>query len=367
MLSAIRTRAWSIVCLFIFFALPSWAQLSAAENLIAQGHYNRARPLVQAALDKHPQDIRALVALSTIQWAFGQLDASAATAERAVLLADESPVAHAQLLNALGAKLASSKTGTMEKLSITRRFRREADRTLQLDPGNLYAHEALARFYWYAPAIAGGAKTKARQWLDRLVQLDAVRGYALKAELDATESNAAQSLAVRTDWQNAVAANPQSYTANIGLGRCLLLGGGKELRGIEDIAHKALTLDPSRIDSYRLLAAVYVTTARWEQLDSLLQRAHAAVPDDLAADFIAAQTILERNVASQLPRAEQCLRNYLKQPSDGLEPTLAMAHWRLGSILEKEGRKSAALQELEIAVTLDPALEAARKDLKRLQ
>jgi hypothetical protein len=46
---------------------------------------------------------------------------------------------------------------------------------------------------------------------------------------------------------------------------------------------------------------------------------------------------------------------------------MALAHWRLGLVLEKEGRKSVALKELEIAVSLDSSLDGAKKDLKRLQ
>jgi tetratricopeptide (TPR) repeat protein len=336
--------------------------------MIAHGNYNRARPLVQAMLDKHPQDISALVALSTIQWAFGQLDASIATAEKAVIAAENSPVAHAQLLNTLGAKLANTRTGNIERMGVARRFRKEAERTLELDPRNLYAHEALARFYWYAPVIAGGGKTKARQWRDKLVRLDAVRGYALRAELDATESdrNVCPS-SVRSDWKNAASADPQSYVANVGLARCLLLCGGSELKAAENSAHKALAIDPSRVDAYHLLAAVYVTMARWDQLDAVVKSARGAVPDDLAAEFTAAQTILDLNVGSQLSRAEEYLRDYLKQPSDGLEPTLAMAHWRLGNVLEKEGRRSAALKELGTAISLDPSLDEATKDLNRMR
>ncbi len=357
----------------MLFFLPAWSQQSAADKLIAEGHYSRARPLVQATLEKHPQDIDALVALSTIQWAFGQLDASTNTAERAVLAADGSAVAHAQLVNTLGAKLASRKVGSIEKMSLARRFHKEADRTLQLDPNNLYAHEALVRFNWYAPAIAGGSKAKARQLLDRLVQLDPVRGYALKAELDATEADKAKGLAtVQSDWMQASAANPESYAASVGLAGSLLAAGtdawrNDTWRAAEEEARKALASDPSRAAAYCLLAAVYVSTARWDDLDANLKRARAAVPDDLGAEFIAAQTIIERNLGSQWTRAEEYLRNYLRQPSEGLEPSLAIAHWRLGVVLEKQGRKSAALNELELAVNLDSSLDAAKQELKRLR
>ena len=367
MLPGIYARAGSLACLSLLFFLPAWSQQSAADKLIAEGHYARARPIVQAALEKHPQDIAALVALSTIQWAYGQLDASTGTAEKAVLAADGSAAAHAQLLNTLGAKLASSKIGSIEKMSLARRFHKEADRTLQLDPNNLYAHEALARFYWYAPAIAGGSRAKARQMLDKLVHLNVVRGYALKAELDATETGAAKTpAAVQSDWRQATAASPESYEALVGLGGSLLTAGSDQ-RGAEDEARKALGLDPSRAAAYRLLAALYVTTARWDDLDANLKRARAAVPDDLGAEFIAAQTILDRNLGTQWSRAEAYLRNYLKQPSEGLEPTLATAHWRLATVLEKQGRTDAARSELQIAVTLDPSLEQARQQLKRLR
>jgi hypothetical protein len=44
-----------------------------------------------------------------------------------------------------------------------------------------------------------------------------------------------------------------------------------------------------------------------------------------------------------------------------------MAHWRLGNVLEREGHKSAALNELEVAIRIDPSLEEARMDLRRLR
>jgi tetratricopeptide (TPR) repeat protein len=336
--------------------------------MIAKGHYTRARPLVMAALEKHPQDPGALVALSTIQWAFGQLDVATQTAERAVNAADLNGSVHAQLLNVLGAQLASNRVGNLEKVAISRRFRKEAERTLQLEPRNLYAHEALARYYWYAPVVAGGGKGKSREWLDKLVRLDAARGYALKAELDATDSSKGScSPAVYADWRSASTAIPSSYQAHIGLADCLLHAGANQLPSAEDEARRALALDPQRVDAYRILAAAYVATAHWQQLDALLMRARTAVPDDLAPEFTAAQMILECHIATELARAETYLRDYLHQPVDGLEPSSAAAHWRLGNVLEGQGHRSAAVAELETALRMDGSLAEARKDLRRLK
>jgi len=357
-----------ISCFSLLSLASAWSQQSTADKLLADGHYRRAQPVAQAALQKNPQDMDALIALSTIQWAYGQLESATAMAEKAVLAANESAIAHAQLANILGARLASSKTGTLEKISLARRFHKEADRTLALDPNNLYAHEALARFYWYGPPIVGGDKANARHMVDRLIILDSTRGFALKAELDATNSDKAKGLAaVLEDWKQAVTAAPGNYTAHAGLSTFLVTMDNDKLKWAEDEAKRALAIDPSRIAAYRLLAELYVLTGQWEKLDAVLKRARIAIPDDPSPDFTAAQTIIDHNMQSQFARAEAYLRNYLSQPAEGLEPTTAVAHWRLGQVLEKEGRRTTALTEVQTAVNLDPSLDGARKDMKRLQ
>jgi tetratricopeptide (TPR) repeat protein len=351
------------ICIPFLLLIPAGAQQSVASSLIAGHHYRRAEPLVRWALKSQPQNVEALVALSTIQWSYGDLDAAEATAVKAIAANDASAAAHAQLVNILGARLASKKIGTMEKMGLSRRFHKEADRTLQLDPRNIYAHEALARYSWYAPAIGGGDKSKAMQMVALVIQLDSTRGYALKAELDATQDSAK----VLEDWKQAVTAQPDSYDARIGLGSCLLHAGGESWRGAEEEAMKARAIDPSRVEAYRLLATIYAQTQQWAKLDATIRAARAAVPDDPLPEFAAAQAILDRNLQGQLPRAEEYLRNYLRLPAEGLEPSAAVAHWQLGLVLEKEGRRSTALQEVQTAANLDPSLDGARHDAKRLQ
>jgi tetratricopeptide (TPR) repeat protein len=340
----------------------AWAQQSPTK-LIAEQHYRRAEQFIQTMLAKQPQDIEALVELSTIEWSYGELDKAQATAEKAVAIADGSAAAHAQLVNILGARLANKKAGAMEKMSLSRRFRKEAERTLQLDAENVYAKEALARYYWYAPSLAGGDKAKAMQLVEQVIRRDSARGYALKAELDATQDEAK----VLADWKQAVAAQPESYLAHTGLGSCLLASGGEGWKGAEAEAGRAIAIDPSREAAYRLLASVYAGTEQWQKLDVTIHHARAAVPDDRGAEFAAAQIILNKDLQSQFARAEEYLRNYLGAPPEGLEPSTAMAHWQLGLVLEKEGRRTTALQEVQTAARLDPSLDGARHDAKRLQ
>jgi Tfp pilus assembly protein PilF len=362
LLRLLRTGLCLLPLLVSLQTRSAWAQQSV-EKLLAEGHFRRAERIVQQVLAKQPQDTSALIELSAIDWSYGDFEKAQAAAEKAVASADTSAAAHAQLVNILGARLASKKTGTMEKISLSRRFRKEAERTLQLDANNIYAHEAMARFYWYAPAFSGGDKQKAMVLVGQVIALDSTRGYALKAELDATQDKS-KSL---TDWKDAVAAQPGSYNAHVGLGSALLDAGNENWKGAESEAQKAIALDASRAAAYRLLATVYVDTQQWQRLDATLRQARADVPDEAGPEFAAAQAILDHNLETQYARAEEYLRHYLNVPVEGLEPSAAVAHWQLGLVLEKEGRRSTALQEVQTAANLDPSLDGARHDAKRLQ
>ena len=72
-------------------------------------------------------------------------------------------------------------------------------------------------------------------------------------------------------------------------------------------------------------------------------------------------------IGKDLPRAERYFKKYLSQDPEIGAATLAHAHWRLGLIYEKEGRKPEAIQEVQAAVNLKPDLDDAKKDLKRLK
>jgi hypothetical protein len=52
---------------------------------------------------------------------------------------------------------------------------------------------------------------------------------------------------------------------------------------------------------------------------------------------------------------------------EGRDPNHAAAHWRLGLVLEKEGRKPQAVNEMEEAVRLQADFKEAKEDLKRLK
>lgn len=133
----------------------------------------------------------------------------------------------------------------------------------------------------------------------------------------------------------------------------------------EQQARALLALDPHRADGYSGLALVYASADRLADLDALLADAEKAIPDNFGAFYQAGRVLLTQG--KELPRAERYLRKYLTQEPEAGTPGLAQAHWRLGQVLEKEGRKAEAVSELEQAVKLKPDLDEAKKDLKRLR
>jgi len=91
------------------------------------------------------------------------------------------------------------------------------------------------------------------------------------------------------------------------------------------------------------------------------------VPDDLSPQFQSARFIWIAKKGDEWGRAEHYLRTYLGMPTEGGEPSLAVDHWLLGLVLEKEGHKAEALNEVQTAVNLDPSFEGAKRDLKRMK
>jgi tetratricopeptide (TPR) repeat protein len=139
----------------------------------------------------------------------------------------------------------------------------------------------------------------------------------------------------------------------------------KQWAEAEAQARAALALNPRRVAAYAALAGLYAHLERWDDLDRILAEAERAVPDNRSPHYQAGRTLLTdgRDPA----RAERYFRAYLAAEPEIGAPTRAHAHWRLGLVIEKQGRKTDAIAEVQQAVTLKPDLEEAKKDLKRLK
>ena len=345
-------------------SIPLWAADPSTADLIRDGHYKRAFVILQERLNTNSNDARSHTEMSKVAAAFQRWDDAVSHAEKAVAIDGKNADFHSALADALGSKLSGAQLGSFEKLSLARRFKKEAELTLQMDPNNVEANEDLMQFHLDAPGLLGGDKQKAEDMANRMVTISPAQGYLMKIEFATHEKHIAE---LDSLFQHALDADPKNCFAHVQAANYYLERGGPNLTRAEDLAKQAIQINPSRVGGYTALATLYAQQGRWKELDSVLADSKREVPDDFSPHYQAAKAILTSNHEDHLPAAEQYLQVYLSQPPEGNEPSLSAAHWRLGLILEKEGRKPQAKEELQQAVTLDHNFEPAKKDLKRLQ
>jgi tetratricopeptide (TPR) repeat protein len=69
---------------------------------------------------------------------------------------------------------------------------------------------------------------------------------------------------------------------------------------------------------------------------------------------------------ANLARGEEALKKYLATTPKENEPPLANAHYWLGMVYEKQGRKAEAKQQYETSLKINPALKQSTEALKRV-
>ena len=340
---------------FILFAIgPVFAQ--NAEPLIKQGHWKRARPLIEAAYAAKPTDATVVYEMSRLKQIYGDLDGSRALAEKAVAIA---PTAdhHLQLAGVVGDLAA--KASVFKQVGLAGTVKKELAAALAVDPSHVKAHFFQMQYYKEAPGIAGGSMDKAKAEAATIAKLDAAWGFIAQAEIAAKEKRTAD---IPELYHKAHDANPNQYETAFQW--CNSLAGQKKWPEAESCARDLRTVDPGRITAWSILAFVYVSQLRWDDVDKLLTEAEKTVPDNLAPYFNAGNASL---TVGAYDRCERYYRKYMTQEPEPNAPKLSRAHWRLGLAFEKAGRKSDAVKEIQVATQMEPDFEPAKKDLKRLQ
>jgi len=332
------------------------AQDTSPEKLIEAGHWKRARAVVERRLHDVPDDPNATFLLSQIRAAFGDRTSPAALAEKAVRLDGRVARFHRQLAECQG--LLAQHANIFQQIGLARRFRKELDTALELEPRDVQALRDLLEFYLLAPGIAGGDVKKADAVAQQIAGIDSCEGDLAKARVAEFRKDGKESEA---RLRRAVETCPTLYKAQIALAEFLAAGHHDE-KAAEIAAKAAIAIEPGRIQAYTILAGIYAGRQDPASLEALLLSAAAAVPDDAAPYYRAA----ERTLSDQgdAAKAERYLRTYVSQEPEGNEPAAAEAHWRLGLAFRAQGKEAQAAREWRVAVQLDPESPAGR-ELKR--
>jgi tetratricopeptide (TPR) repeat protein len=343
---------------FLILLVATSVFAADVDKLIENGHWKRAREAADVALRTNPNDAAAAYHASVAHKAFGELEEARKLGETSVRLDPKNAEYHRNLADIYGDL--ANQAGPLKLIGLARKCHAEVDAAAALNPKDPENLEALMIYSLEAPSIVGGDKRKAADLAEQIAKIDAVRGYFAKARIEQKDK---REQAEHEFYEKAVQANPRSYAAQTKLANSFL--NRKEYAATEQHAREALKIDADQISAYKLLAASLVYLKRVDEAVAVVQRAESAIPDDFAPYLSAARAMLA--LGSDLDKAEAYIRKYLSQPPEGEEPPLAGAHWSLGLVFEKQGRKVEARGELETALRLKPDFEQAKRDLKRLR
>jgi tetratricopeptide (TPR) repeat protein len=328
---------------------------TSPDELLPANHFKQFRALAAAHT---ANDAEGLYLNATVKQLWGSLDEAEKLAESAVAANPKEARYRYRLSVIVGEK--AQKASVIHQIGLARKFKKEADAALALDPNHVRTLDMMLSFYLEAPGIAGGDKAKARAVADQLMKIDPVEGFRALVTLARYEK---QTDRIEGLWRKSAEARPASWEAHMDLGTWCATQ--RKFEEAERHAREAIRIHPDRAAAYGLAAVVLVHQDKWTDLDAVLTRAEKADPDNLVPYYRAANNCLTRKV--ELPRAERYFRKYLSQePEPETTPTLANTHWRLGLALEQEGRKTDAIAELQTAVKLD-SNSPAKADLKRLK
>jgi len=358
-----RRVAWSAALCVLVAVRASAARDPATRSLIDGGHWKQARAILEPRVQANPSDAEAAALLSRVREAFGNLDAALPLAETAVRLEPGVADYHWRLAEVVGQQ--ARRASVLRQVGLARRFRQEAETTMKLDPAHIEARGGMISFYVQAPRVVGGDRKRADQVAEEVTRIDPAWGYLARARVLTEAQASADVEALYRQAADAARAPAVKFQATASLLNALLTAKPAKLEAAEQAARSLLTIDPRRAAGYVGLAIVYAWSNRPAELEATLAESEKNVADDFAPFYQAARVLLTQG--SDLTRAERYLRKYLTIEPEAGTPGHAQAHWRLGLVLEKQGKKTEAIAAIEQAIKLNPDFDEAKKDLKRLR
>lgn len=116
---------------------------------------------------------------------------------------------------------------------------------------------------------------------------------------------------------------------------------------------------------YMQLGYLYQNKKKYEQAFATFEDLNKVYPDYYPALYQIGKTAVIAK--TNLDRGIKCLQEYLKHEPEEDQPTIANAHFRLGSLWEIKGDKKTAQQEYEAALKLEPNYQEAKDALEKLK
>jgi len=254
----------------------------------------------------------------------GDSDAAIDIMEKAVAQSPKSAEAHFYLSNAYGAKIQAS--GMFGAAKYASKIKDECEKAVALNPKYVEPRFGLVQFYAGAPGLMGGSYEKALEQAKEIKAIDSIVGHRAYAFVYSQQKKL--DLA-KKEYADAIREEPTSPKAHGYFGQ-YLANVEKDYTAASAEFETALKLDPHYMPAFYHLGG----------------------------------TASQAN--TNLARGEEALKQYIAYTPTENEPPLANAHYWLGAIYEKQGRKPEAKQSYQAALKLNPTLKQASEALRRV-
>jgi tetratricopeptide (TPR) repeat protein len=250
-------------------------------------------------------------------------DAAATLFEKAVAQNPKSAEAHYLLGMAYGSQ--AQKAGIFGQASLAGKTKDEFEKAVALDPNLLDARYGLVEFYAMAPGIVGGSYDKAFAQAAEIKKHDPLMAHRAAAFIYTHQQKMDDA---RNEYLAEVREFPKSARAHIDLGVSYIVA--KNYKAAADEFETAANVEPAYMPVYfRLGQAAVITNSNYA-------------------------------------RGEESLRKYLAYTPKSDEPSLARAHYWLGQIFEKQGKKTEAKASFATSLKLNPNQKDVAEALKRV-
>lgn len=297
--------------------------VSEAQHQFEAGNYSGAISTLQPLVSQNSTNGDAYYWLGRCYYELRDYDNSIANLEKAVAIDPKNSIYHDWLGRADGGKADVDRS-----FSFARKVKKEFQTAVGLDGSNLQARRDLEEFTLDAPWIVGGNKDEALDQANAIAAADPVSGHLAHALYDREASKNNQQ--AESEYQQVLAAKPK------------------------------------KLDSYFEVADFYVAQNQPAGVESAIQAAAAASPNEPRLAFYRG---VEGILANQsLPDAERDLKSYLASTPDRSDwPSHAMARVWLGRLYELQGKTADAAEQYRAALQLNPRQKEARSRLDKLK
>jgi tetratricopeptide (TPR) repeat protein len=290
--------------------------------LLKAGKADQAIHALNLAIARAPNDARSYHLLCRVYFQLELWDNSMHMAEKALALDPQNSSYHLWLGRAMGRKAEDANPFTA--FGLARKVKTEFERAVALDGNNLPARSDLSEYYLEAPGFLGGDKNKAKQQADYVAEHDRALASYIYARVQEKQGNTA----AEAEYKKAIAASSQ----------------------------------PARY--WVELAHFYRRTGRMGEMEDAVRRAVGAVQQGEPSEFDAAALLVHsgRNFAG----AAQMLRHYVSEEDPSEDGPAFRAHYLLGVLLEKQGKKKEAAAEFQTALNMASEYRPAQDALARV-